>query len=237
MRLAGKIRVWAFDPGRANIEAYRKKFGDVNGDLELVEATTGTLQSLETKGKFDVVFASHSLYQMYETLGKSGGPTVLEKIESLCSNDGTVCIILASDESRAYDFKGAAYRMVEEGPRFYLTSEVVESDLKRAGKDFKKHVADTYIDTSLFFSNDPIARSQMMKWMDYFLRIDSCRIGQRNQDQLTELIKSHSLPWHALPEALKEEFSRHPAALQARTENDATHVLFHKEIVLLFKGN
>ncbi len=228
-----RIQLTGIDPGENNIRNFRLRHERQQAKFLLGGIECKKFQDLEEGEKFDLVFCSHSLYEVFETAGNysSSAVRVVEKLFRLLGPDGICCVILASGNSRAYEFKRQAYGVLGCADRFFMTAEHFRDLLKQSGKPFQEEVVDTYVDASTFWSGEPNHREDCLKWLSYFLRVNCFAIPTESQDRLINLFQDFSLPFGSLPEQFKSYCRKYPAA--CGPPSDRTPTVFHKESVFV----
>jgi len=156
---------------------------------------------------------------------------VIDKLRSLVKPNGIYCVILASAESRAYEFKREAYQLIGNGDQFFMTAREFRRLLKARKERFTEEIVDTYIDTNIFCDRQQGRNKEALEWLSYFLRIDCSTLDASLRERLIELVHRFSLPFCSLPEQLRSYYQKYPAP--CGPPNEDTQLVFHKESVFL----
>ncbi len=232
-----RLELTAVDPSEANLQDFKLLYQHTRAKFNLKEVRCERFQEFKSAEAFDLVFCSHSLYEVFETDrdGLRSGSQIMMKLWELVKPKGALCVIFASRKSWAYECKQRAYELLGSGDRFFMTSEDFRGLLTSFRGSFSEEVVDTYINVSKFWSEQAGDREECLKWLSYFLRVDCFSLPQETQNQLINLLQSFSLPFASLPEQVKRRSRKYPAA--CGSPSDHTRVVFHKEGVFLGRRN
>lgn len=179
--------------------------------------------------KYDLIIASHCLYSAIDN-NKSNIDTLIKKLQNNKKTNGVILIILASREGRAYSFKKHALSIIFGEERYDIDSELFKE--KSSGISKTKQV-DNYIDLTDFIkAYDDGNSDNLIKWISYFLRVDTKNLTGQNLASVIKLLKYYIQPLHELSNKDIDKFISldYPKPL----DRNESLVLSHKtEIILL----
>ena len=203
----------------------------------LVNASQGSFQDLgNATGSFDIVLCSHSLYQpLEETMGgeppRSPADRVAHILLRTLAPRGVFCVILASQNSWAYECKKSAYQLLGLPIEAFSHAERLRAALVETGTGVTAKTVDTYADTTSFSCTSEEERKRSIRWLSFFLRVNCESLHQELQDQLIAIVRDKSIPFRCLPQHEREHCTLYPAVCGMPHEN--TLVLFHKELAMI----
>ncbi len=204
---------------------YINNLKGMSANVSFLQGRFGEIERVSDIEKFDFIIASHSIYGMCDSQISDRVANlneVIERIFKLIKVDGRIVIVLASLNSRAYNFKNEALNLLFGNPKQDLAAEDLRFIEKLSSANF------TQID-GVFNLTKPLDEwnrgqsTELINWLQYFLRAPLSNKSE-TANELKELIMMYVQEAKSLPEhTLSSHFDIDGNSL---TEGDL--VLLHK---------
>lgn len=205
------------------LSEYRASLSILGVEDRLITQQQIYLSQSETTVHYDVVLASHSLYQECDGDWKTTMlvEETIGRVLGRCKTGGVTIVVLASRNGRAYEFKRAALQQIFGGKLEDIAAEDFNFNLK--GNTVKSKYVDNIFDLGpLLAQYARKERDPLRRWLSYFLRYPFSD-NEKESDRIVELLREYVVPLKALSE---EEIAKYSSLRLLPSRH--TSVLTHK---------
>lgn len=179
---------------------------------------------IRREGSYDLLIASHSLYQPIDSgfdIGK-----ILSKLDELSElNTSRIVIVLSSMESRAYNFKEKCLKSIFGIEMTNVVSETFTDTLKSKHLIITQSLIDNFFDFSEIVNDN----DRLVSWLSYFLRISLEEFNDEIIATTIQLLKDYLQPLYELDEEVQNKFKNVHQNL-----NDNSCILTHKSEIIIY---
>lgn len=204
---------------------YRNNLTGMNGNISFLHGRFGEIERISKIEKFDFIIAAHSIYGMCDSQISDRVANlneVINRIFKLKQDDGRIVIVMASMNSRAYEFKKEALNQLFGNPKQDLIAEDLRFIEKLSSACFTQ--IDGVFNLTKHIDEWNLGQSKkLINWLQYFLRAPISD-NSDTAHELKELIMMYVQEAKSLPEyTLSSHLNIDTSTL---IENDL--VLLHK---------
>ena len=212
------------EPSDENVEEYCKRITTQFPSIQAVEPCRGGIEAFVDKLPTGPVYlASHSLYRVCDHDERGRSEIVRKLVQK--GSAGQLLIVMASRQSQAYTVK----HMVR-------TGVLKRGDPSTFGEDIRELIPKGYrvsweIRDSFMDLRVPLRDGELMiAWLSYFCRIDALHL-RPHIATLRKILIDATILKRQLPQMV-QSWIEGVSTRAGRTTDDATPILFHKEVVI-----
>ena len=202
-------------------------------NLEQIAFKRSKFSLFQSKEKYELIIASHSLYSECDSHQKKHEvikDAITKPLFAFLETGGILLIILASNKGVSYTFKNLALEFLLNSKVEDTTAESFMPALEAWKNETKFFYNDSIFNMSELLNSYDLGNASPIKnWLSYFLRYDFNKLNHSQLKSIVALLRSHTVRFSELSE---EQIAHHKKVPHFDISDDSL-VLPHKTVVIV----